>query len=365
MLRFLQRLSAFWFRIQPSVTFLLVVALISYIGYQEYQKRATPEVVAKMPAFSTPDTLNTDFPGRRVSSLYLPDSLRFAGEWVPLYEDEVREKLERELLVNVFWESHTSYIIKRAYRWFPMIEAMLRKEGIPDDFKYLAVAESELSNVTSPAGAKGFWQIMSYTGREYGLEISGQVDERYDPVKSGEVACKYLRQAYEQFGNWTVAAASYNMGRAGIQRQMKRQKTTSYYDLVLNRETSRYIYRILAFKLILENPERYHFHIPESERYQMPEMREMTIEKSISDLVSYAHSQGTSYKTLRHYNPWIKGYTLRVPSGRTYVIQLPKNAPPIHGKRLLVSDSPDSLGQQSPGDSSSVDSLNDKPQTNN
>lgn len=353
MFRLLKQLSAFWFQIQPSLTFLLVVGLILYIGYQKYEEQQAPRTLSSEESYATnASEENRQYPGRRVSSIYLPDSLSFAGESVPLYEDEVREKLERELLVNVFWESHTSYIIKRSQRWFPMMEKMLRQEGIPDDFKYLAVAESELSNVTSPAGAKGFWQIMSYTGREYGLEISGQVDERYDPVKSGKVACQYLKNAYKRFSNWTVAAASYNMGMGGIQREMETQKSTSYYDLVLNQETSRYIYRILAFKLILENPEKYHFHIPEDERYRMPEMRYLTIKSSIPDLISYAHSQGTSYKTLRHYNPWLREYSLSVGNGRQYVLQLPKNAPPIHGKRLLTTSPPQ--GEEETADSLEV-----------
>ncbi len=213
---------------------------------------------------------------------------------------------------------------------------MLKKKGIPDDFKYLAVAESELANVISPSRATGFWQIMSFTGREYGLEINSQVDERYDPVRSGLVACAYLKNAFEKFDSWTVAAASYNMGMGGINRQLQKQKTTSYYDLALNTETSRYIYRILAFKLILENPERYGFDIPKEERYQMPKMRKQVVKSSIPDLVDYAYSNGVSYKTLRHYNPWLRGYALNVPSGRSYEIQLPEKAPPAHGKRLLT-----------------------------
>ena len=209
-----------------------------------------------------------DFPqGYRIINPEVPGYLVFAGERIPTENYEVKERIEREFIVNTYWHSATMLAIKRASRWFPVIEPILKTHNIPDDFKYLCVAESYLRNVISPAGATGFWQFMKETGKKYGLEIRSQIDERYNLEKSTAAACNYLKDAYEMFGSWTMAAASYNMGTNGARNQTQRQKANSYYNLVLNEETSRYIARIVALKYIMQNPAKYGFDIKPGELY--------------------------------------------------------------------------------------------------
>ena len=186
----------------------------------------------------------------KIVSLQLPDTLFFAGEEVPLEMFYVREALDRELSVNTYWHSSTLQLMKRSYRWFPMIDSILKKNGIPRDFRYLAVIESGLSNVISPSNAVGFWQFLKGTAKEYGLEVSKDVDERYNRVKSTQAACEYFLDSYEEFGNWALVAAAYNAGKKGISRRMEKQQASSYYDMLLSDETSRYVYRILAMKLL-------------------------------------------------------------------------------------------------------------------
>ena len=195
------------------------------------------------------------------------------------------------------------------------------------DFKYLAIAESGLRNLVSPAKAVGFWQILSSTGKSYGLEVTDQVDERYDYVKSTEAACDYLLEAYEKFGNWTLAAASYNMGMGGVSSRLKEQQVENYYDLYLNTETSRYVFRILALKHLFENQELYGFSITEDQLYQQEEFHEVEVSTSISSLATYAKEQGTNYKTLKLLNPWLRSSGLTVSSGNSYTLRLPGSAP--------------------------------------
>ncbi|HLT51457.1 MAG TPA: lytic transglycosylase domain-containing protein, partial [Arenibacter sp.] len=207
------------------------------------------------------DTDSSDNSGYRITPIEIPEDLNFAGEAVPFEDPEIMERVDREFLVNAYWQSNALLLMKRAHKFFPIIEPILAKNGIPDDFKYLALAESGLQNVVSPAGATGFWQIMPATGREYGLEINKNVDERYHVEKSTEVACRYLKKSKERFGSWTLAAAAYNAGAGGIQKFMGIQKVDAYYDLLLGEETGRYVFRILAIKEILSNPEKYGFHL--------------------------------------------------------------------------------------------------------
>ncbi len=260
----------------------------------------------------------------KIFSLDLPDQMSFAGEKVPLKKLDVREKLDRELLVNTYWQSHSLLFHKRANRWFPVIEPILEEEGVPEDFKYLALIESGLQNVVSPAGARGFWQFLEPTAREYGLEVSGEVDERYHVEKATRAACRYLKKAYEHYESWSLAAASFNAGRRGIDRQLERQKANNYYELLLNTETARYVYRILAVKEILEHSEHYGFHVREKDLYQPYKTYEVTVDSTIDDLAEFAFSHDISYKALKILNPWMRENYLPNPEGKQYKIKLPR-----------------------------------------
>lgn len=259
----------------------------------------------------------------RIYALSHPESLTFAGEEVPLQLIDVSEKFDREFLVNTYWQSQTLLLIKRSNRWFPLIEQVLKEEGVPDDFKYLALIESGLTNVVSPAGATGFWQLMKDAAEERGLEINSQVDERYHMEKATRAACNYLKEAKAKFGNWTLAAASYNMGMAGLNKQLDRQKATNYYDLVLNEETSRYVFRIVAAKLILENPSAFGFQFTEEDLYKPLKFDTLVIDSSVNNLADFAFQHGTNYKALKFLNPWLRDNQLENPKGKKYIIQIP------------------------------------------
>ena len=251
-----------------------------------------------------------------------PKTISFANEKVPLDKYYIKERLDRELLVNTFWHSNTILVLKRSKKYFPIIEPILSKNGIPDDFKYLAVIESGLIHVKSPAGAEGFWQFMPQTAREYGLEVNGDVDERLHLIKSTESAAAYLKYAYEVFGNWTLAAASYNAGMQRIQSEMNKQKANSYYDLFLNEETSRYMHRILATKLIFESPETYGFAITDEQSYALPETKFIIISESNINWVDFALSHNMNYADLRELNPWIKWHSTANRNQKEYEIQV-------------------------------------------
>jgi len=258
-----------------------------------------------------------------VYSLTLPEKMNFAGENVPLEDPEIRERLDRELLVNNYWQSNALLMIKRAHKYFPIIEPILKKNGVPDDFKYLALAESGFMQVVSPAGATGFWQIMEATGKEYGLEINSNIDERYHIEKATEVASQYFLNSKKRFGNWTLSAAAYNAGNTGVNRQLERQEATDYYDLLLVEETSRYVFRILALKEIIGNYKDYGFIIEEKDMYKLAPVTNVEIDTSVSNLASLARGYGISYKTLKRYNPWLRDKNLENYSGRLYEIQIP------------------------------------------
>jgi len=255
----------------------------------------------------------------------LPESLTFAEEKVPLEQGDVVERLEREVYVNAYWESNLILLFKRSSKYLPEIERILREQGVPDDFKYLAIAESGLLNATSSAGAKGYWQILEDTGKEYGLEITPSVDERYDLEKSTLAAAAYLKKAHAKFGSWTAVAASYNMGQTGLANRQEEQGLINYYDLHLNEETSRYVFRVLAYKLLFENPAVFGYHLRQQDFYVQPELRTLTVDKDIPDLALWAKAQGSSYKHLKRHNPWLRERALLVTKGKTYQIRLPKN----------------------------------------
>ncbi|MEG8947562.1 lytic transglycosylase domain-containing protein [Rosettibacter firmus] len=255
----------------------------------------------------------------------LPEELDFCGEKVPLNDLDVKERIERELFVNAYWHSSTILAMKRANRWFPVIEPILKKYGIPDDFKYLAVIESNLSNVVSNAGATGFWQLMEASAKKYGLEVTKEIDERYNIEKSTEAACKYLREVYSKYKSWTLAAASYNYGMNGIDLQINRQKTKNYYNLFLNTETYRFVARIIAMKEIMRNPEKYGYYLKKEDLYQPIETEKIIVKSSINNLANFAEKHGINYKVLKLLNPWLRDNYLPNKSNKIYLIKIPKN----------------------------------------
>lgn len=260
----------------------------------------------------------------KLTSPYIPENMMFAGEKVPLDIYWVREGLDRELIINCYQHSKTLRIFKLSTRLFPVIEKILAEEGVPEDFKYLCVAESGLENVISPAGAGGYWQFIPATAKVYGLTVTNDIDERYHLEKSTRAACKMLKKCRNQFGNWTLAAAAYNRGEGGLQAAINSQSCNSYWDLWLNSETSRYVYRILAFKLMFDNPQLYGVELCPAQMYQPIPTEEITVSSSIEDLPKYALNKGITYKELRDLNPWIRNSKLVVPSGKSYTLQIPK-----------------------------------------
>lgn len=259
----------------------------------------------------------------RIFSLNLPQEMEFCGERVPLEELDVRERLDRELLVNTYWQSNSLLAHKRSNRWFPLIEKVLQREGVPNDMKYLPLVESGMTNVVSPAGAAGFWQFMKETAVAEGLEVNSEVDERYNVVRCTEAACAHLKEAYARYGSWAMAAANYNLGRGNLDLQVERQKQRNYFDLLLPEETSRYVFRILAMKAIISEPERYGFHLRPKDLYQPYATRTVELSTSVADLNAFANTNQTDYKHLKLLNPWLRDNKLTGLKGKTYAILLP------------------------------------------
>tara|TARA_B100000427_G_scaffold320288_1_gene319481 strand:+ start:1570 stop:2454 length:885 start_codon:yes stop_codon:yes gene_type:complete len=253
----------------------------------------------------------------------IPSQMNLAGEKVPMNNFGVKEALDREFIVNTYHHSSTILYLKKSSRWFPIIEPILKEEGIPDDFKYLCVIESGLSQVVSPAGAAGFWQFMKKTAPEYDLEVSSTVDERYHVEKSTRAACAYLRESYEVFGSWSLAAASYNMGMGGVSKSLEEQGVENYWDLHLNSETARYVYRILAVKEVMTYPERFGFKLRPNDLYNPYTYRTVTVDKSIDDLSEFALSNGSNLHEMKVLNPWLRKKNLLVGEGQTYTIYFP------------------------------------------
>jgi len=263
----------------------------------------------------------------KIVSLPIPSTLMLAGEKMPLDIFYVKESLDRELSVNTYWHSSTLQLIKKSHRWFPLFDSILTAKGIPLDFKYLAVIESGLSNVVSPANAVGYWQFLVGTAKDYGLEVNKEVDERYNVIK-----------AYEKFGSWTLVAAAYNAGNRGITKQMERQQTSSYYDLLLSDETSRYVYRIAAVKLIFENPEAYGFYLDENDVYLPIKTHNITINNKVKNLADFAKQHGISYKLLKYFNPWLRQSYLKNRKKNTYQIAIPDAPYNITHQEILLKD---------------------------
>ncbi len=295
----------------------LAIGVLAFYCYSQLQelKEETASFVSytELPQGTTVNAIALD----------LPDSLSFAGEPVPLQVADVRERLDREMHINAYWHTNTIFLLKRAHRWLPQIAEVLAAEGIPDDFKYIPAIEGAFLNDISPRAAVGFWQFKKDAAREFGLEVTRQVDERYDPLKSTRAASKYLRKAYDKFGNWTLVAASFNRGRAGIIRAMDKQKVDNYYDLMLNDETSRYVFRILAAKEIIEHPHRYGFQVAEDQLYNREQVNYVTVTASVPSWVDWAKAQGINFKLLKRHNPWIQSDHLTVSAGKEYRVAIP------------------------------------------
>jgi hypothetical protein len=259
-----------------------------------------------------------------VYAIPMPDGLNFAGEEVPVQNPDIKERMDRELLVNTYWQSNALLLFKRAHKYFPIIEPILAEEGVPDDLKYLAVIESGLTQAVSPARATGFWQIMKETGKEYGLEVNSNVDERYHIEKSTRAACQYLKKSKERFGNWTAAAAAYNAGNYGVSRRFEEQNVNDYYDLLLGEETGRCVFRIIALKEILNNPKKYGFNYRTEDLYTAVPTYKVEVDTAVTDFVKFAERFGINYKILKIHNPWLREPKLNNSSRKKYYIEIPK-----------------------------------------
>ncbi|MGP8217715.1 MAG: transglycosylase SLT domain-containing protein [Bacteroidia bacterium] len=271
---------------------------------------------------------NTFSQAYKVFPVPLPDTMSFAGEKVPMNHFGIRENLEQELIINTYWQSQTLLVLKRAHRYFPVVEQILKKNGIPGDFKYLALAESGFSYKISSVGASGFWQFMKSTAEIYGLEVNKDIDERYNLEKSTEAACRYFKEAYAEFHNWTLVAASYNLGLGGIAKELIKQKQNNYYDLELNSETARYVYRILSLKAVVTSPAEYGFYLKNSDLYNQLPTYVVPVDSSIGNLADYAISKGINYRVLKMLNPWLLSDRLPDAGKHLYAISLPvKNVP--------------------------------------
>lgn len=273
--------------------------------------------------FSTSEKEKRTSESYAIKAIKIPYHITFAGEQIPLEIQDVKERIDREFLVNTYWQSNSLLLIKRSHKFFPIIEPILKKNGIPDDFKYLAVIESGLMNVTSSAGAKGFWQLMSHTAKEKGLEVNSNVDERYHIEKATQAACDYLLHSKELFGTWTLAAAAYNAGNRGIQRQLDKQQVDNYYDLLLADETQRYLPRVIAVKEILTNPENYGFVFENEDLYRLEQTKTVVVDTAITNIAQFAKQMNTNYKKLKIHNPWLRENKLNNKSRKVYHIKVP------------------------------------------
>lgn len=303
---------------------LMILGVIFVIGTLVFAVQRSPLDLAEVELEETDkDGDKNVAQGYQISAIDIPEDLNFAGEEVPQEDPEVLERVDREFLVNTYWQSNALLLMKRSHKYFPIIEPILKKNNIPEDFKYLAVAESGLQNIVSHAGATGFWQIMKQTAREYGLEVNANVDERYHLEKSTEVACRYLKKYKEKYGSWTLAAAVYNAGTGSISKFMNIQQVDDYYDLLLGEETGRYVFRILAIKEILKNPEKYGFEIENKDLYTAVPTFNVEIDKPVDNFAEFAEQYGINYKILKYHNPWLREPHLNNASGKKYIIQIP------------------------------------------
>ena len=258
-------------------------------------------------------------------NIRIPKILFFADEKIPVEDQKVRDYIALAIIKHNNWKKQSLLIHKRASYWFPIIEPILKKNNIPEDFKYIALIESHLTNVISPKGAVGFWQIIESTGTDYGLEITADIDERYNVKKSTAAACDYFKEAYKQLHNWTLVAASYNKGIGGIQKQLFNQKKNNYYALILNKETGSYVYKIIAMKELVCNPKVYGLNIRKKDLRTVYTTKKILVDSAIDDLLGFSKKLGIDIKTLRVFNPWLKTERLPNPENKRYIIEVPLN----------------------------------------
>lgn len=289
---------------------LLSILIITLLFYNAINKTETD------PKTSTHKTY-------KIKALKFPANLNLAGERVPLEKLDIRERMDRELLVNTYWQSNGLLLIKRANKYFPILEPLLKKYGLPDDFKFLALAESAFIDETSSAGAAGMWHFMKATGKEYGLEINSNVDERYNIEKATKVAAEYLIKSKNRFNSWTLAAASYNAGNYGISKRLKTQQVNNYYDALLPDETERYVFRIIALKEVISNPQKYGFVFDQEDLYTLPKTRTVKVDTAIVNITSFAKKFGITYKELKIHNAWLRENKLNNKSRKVYEIKIP------------------------------------------
>ena len=291
---------------------LLSILVITFLFFNAINKNETD------PETSTSKTY-------KIKALKLPNNLNLAGERVPLEIPDVKERMERELLVNTYWQSNGLLLIKRANKYFPVLEPLLKKYGLPDDFKFLALAESAFIDETSNVGAAGMWHFMKATGKEYGLEINSNVDERYNIELSTKVAAEYLKKSQQRFNSWTLAAASYNAGNYGISKRLDEQEVNNYYDAKLPDETERYVLRIIALKEVISNPKKYGFVFDNDDLYTLAKTRTIKVDTAITNITHFAKKFGMNYKEFKIYNPWLRENNLNNKSRKVYEIKIPVN----------------------------------------
>ena len=304
------------------------LSIISIIGITFFLVNLTtkPTIQEKSPLIIKQDSIVKNVSNSyEIKALKLPAYMELAGERVPLEKADIKERMDKELLVNTYWQSNGLLLIKRANKFFPIIEPLLAEHGLPDDFKYLALAESGLQNVKSHAGAAGFWQFMKTTAREYGLEVNKNVDERYNIKKATKMAARYLKKSKERFSSWTLAAAAYNGGNGRISKRLKEQKVTDYYDLLLNLETSRYVFRILALKEVISNPKKYGFVFDAEDLYEPTKTYDVEVATPIASIPDFAKTYNVTYKELKLVNPWLRETKLNNVSGKKYIFKIPVN----------------------------------------
>ncbi|MEM8765304.1 MAG: lytic transglycosylase domain-containing protein [Bacteroidota bacterium] len=300
---------------------LAVIGALVVVGTLIFAVQSSPEQKEALTQVVNPEKNVAD--GYQISAIEIPKDLNFAGEPVPMEDADIMERIDREFLVNTYWQSNALLLMKRAHRYFPIIEPILAKNGVPDDFKYLAVAESALIDIASPAGAAGMWHFMKGTGKEYGLEVNANVDERYHIEKSTQAACEYLKRWKKRFGTWTLTAAAYNAGPGGIQKYMRIQKVDDYYDLLLGEETKRYVFRILAIKEILSNPAKYGFEIENEDLYDGVPTFTVEVDTAVTSWADFAKLYEINYKILKRHNPWLREPHLNNASRKKYAIEIP------------------------------------------